>query len=241
MHRNTADKAMDEITNEVVRVEQEEPEVYVDFEMLHQVNPDIYAWIIVPNTNINYPVFQSPEGEDTDYYLNRNIDGSLGYPGSIYTQLRNSKDFTDPVTIVYGHNMKNKSMFANLHEFKNQKFFEQNQYVYFYTERENLVYKIFAVSILDDRLILDYYDDFKNVDDEIIFLEEVRNKSVNFDEDTNIDVERDKIIGLSTCMANSPNERLYIFAKKLSSEEVDLLNVKEQQVEMIKRINLHEN
>ena len=57
------------------------------------MNPDVYAWITVPGTEIEYPILQHPS--DNSYYFMHNIDGSYGYPGCIYTENLNSKDFTD--------------------------------------------------------------------------------------------------------------------------------------------------
>ena len=73
----------------------EVPEKNIDFDKLHkEVSEDIYAWIYIPDTNIDYPVFQHPT--DNAYYLEHNVDGSEGYPGCIYTENYNSKDFSDP-------------------------------------------------------------------------------------------------------------------------------------------------
>ena len=243
IQKKRAQEKVDKLAQEAVteKGSGEEAEVYMNFESLHEINSDIYAWVFVPNTNINYPVLQSPQGQDTDYYLNTNLDGSSGYPGCIYTQLRNSKDFTDPVTIIYGHNMKNGTMFANLHQYREQEFFQQNPYVYIFGEKQNMVYKVFSCAVFDDKLILDYYNDFENEKDMSLFMEEVKNQSENYDDSIEINLNKDKIIGLSTCMANSPNERLYVFAKKLTDDEVNNLNLNKQLKEIIKYIGLHEN
>ncbi|MGN1147559.1 MAG: class B sortase, partial [Lachnospiraceae bacterium] len=121
----------------------EVPEKTIDFKALQEEeNADIYAWITVPGTKVDYPVLQHPE--DPTYYLNYNIDGSKGYPGCIYTEFYNSKDWDDPNTVLYGHNMKNGTMFASLHYYEDPQFFEEYPYVYIYTEEKVLVYQIFA-------------------------------------------------------------------------------------------------
>lgn len=80
--------------------EEEEPplEIPVDFATLQKENPDIYAWITVPGTNIDYPILQR-EG-DNAYYLNHNVDGEQEKAGAIFTEDYNSKDFTDPNTVT---------------------------------------------------------------------------------------------------------------------------------------------
>ena len=120
------------------------PKKKIDFDELHTtISEDIYAWIYIPNTNIDYPVLQS--ASDNSYYLEHNLDGSEGYPGCIYTENYNSKDFTDRQTVIYGHNMRDGRMFSDLHSYESQEFFDTNRYVYIYTQdNEVLLYKIFA-------------------------------------------------------------------------------------------------
>lgn len=86
----------------------------VDFAALWEQNEDVYAWITVPGTLVDYPVLQHPS--DDEYYLHHTIDHVEGLPGSIYSETVNAKDFTDMNTILYGHNMKNDTMFGSLHE-----------------------------------------------------------------------------------------------------------------------------
>lgn len=80
----------------------------VDFEQLKAQNPDIYAWISVPGTGIDYPVLQKSDAKDPydNYYLNHQVDLSEGFPGVIYSQPVNRRDFMDAVTVLYGHNLK---------------------------------------------------------------------------------------------------------------------------------------
>lgn len=87
---------------------------------MKETNPDIYAWIEIPDTNVNYPIVQS--ADDDSYYLNHTIDGQEGYPGSIYTEKVNAKDFSDFNTVIYGHDMKDGSMFKDLHKFEDADF-----------------------------------------------------------------------------------------------------------------------
>jgi hypothetical protein len=84
----------------------------IDFASLQELNEDVYAWITVEGTVIDYPILQHPT--DNSRYLDYNIDGSYGYPGCIYTENMNSKDFRDRNTVIYGHNLKNGAMLPNL-------------------------------------------------------------------------------------------------------------------------------
>lgn len=133
-------------TAEAEAASEETAVIPVKFGELQSVNPDVYAWITVPGTEIDYPILQHPS--DNSYYLMHNIDGSYGYPGCIYTENLNSKDFTDNNTVIYGHNMKNGSMFAQLHKFEDPDFFRGNREVLIYLPDEVLHYTIFAAHIM---------------------------------------------------------------------------------------------
>lgn len=116
------------------------PQKNLNWKKLKGVNQDIYAWIYIPGTGVDYPVLQHPS--DDSYYLNYNMNGTRGYPGCIYTEKANSKEFTDFDTVVYGHNMRNDTMFASLHNYEDQTFFNNFPYIYVYTKEKVLVYEI---------------------------------------------------------------------------------------------------
>jgi sortase B len=82
------------------------PEKDIDFAALKEENSDVYAWIYVPGTNVDYPVLQHPT--DDAYYLEHNMDGSKGLPGCIYSESVNTKDFTDPNTVLRSQHEKRK-------------------------------------------------------------------------------------------------------------------------------------
>ena len=199
-------------TAETETATEEQSEVIpVKFEELQAVNPDVYAWITVPGTDIDYPILQ--HASDNTYYLMHNIDGSYGYPGCIYTENMNSKDFTDNNTVIYGHNMKNGSMFAQLHKFEDPDFFKENREVLIYLPDEVLHYTIFAAHIYDDRHLL-YSFDFADPDVYQKYLDSVfniRDMSANIDKDMTV-TKDDQIITLVTCIGSQPNNRLLVQA-----------------------------
>ncbi len=186
------------------------PEKSIDFTDLQEnTNADIYAWIYIPDSKIDYPIVQHPT--DNYYYLNYNLDGTKGYPGCIYTEDYNVRDFTDPNTVIYGHNMKNGTMFAGLHNYEDIQYFDENPYVYIYTPDKLLVYEIFAAYEYSDKHILYNYDCtnetiYQNYLDEI---SNVRSMNCNIREGVEVTTE-DKIITLSTCIANKPNNRYLV-------------------------------
>lgn len=208
-----------EVTTEEATEAADEPETVevntsdspVDWEGLWEVNEDVYAWITVPGTVIDYPILQ--HATDNTYYLNYNIDGSYGYPGCIYTENMNAKDFTDNNTVIYGHNMKNGSMFAGLHQYEERSFFEEHPQVLIYTPEKTYEYTIFAAYIYDDRHLL-YSFDFANEDVYASYLDTVlnmRDLSANIRDDIAVTRE-DSIITLVTCMSNQPDKRLLVQA-----------------------------
>ena len=128
----------------------------VNFATLKEQNPEVYAWIYVPGTDVNLPVGQSTT--DDNYYLNHNIDGDYAVEGAIFSQSMNAADFSDPVTVLYGHNLVNGSMFSTLHYFENEDFFSQHDTMYVYTIGHILTYKVVSAYQYDDRHILNSFD-----------------------------------------------------------------------------------
>lgn len=191
------------------------PQKNLDWEELEAVNPDIYAWIYIPNTNIDYPVLQ--RSGDNDYYLEHNLDGSRGKPGCIYTEDLNSKEFTDYNTVIYGHNMKSGAMFRTLHDFEDKSFFDNNQYVYIYTKDRTLVYKIFAAYTNDAKHILNS-NDFTSEQGLSDYLEKVFKKAQaeGYLRDDVAVTGENAILTLSTCTTSS--DKRYIVQAVLVNE-----------------------
>ena len=187
------------------------PEKEVDFADLQEnTNGDIYAWIHIPDTKIDYPVLQHPT--DNSYYLNHNLDGSRGYPGCIYTEDYNKKDFTDPNTVLYGHNMKNGTMFAGLHKYGDSEYLEEHPYIYIYTEEGLLAYEIFAAYQSGDEHILYAHDGFEDRKVYGKYLEEIlsmRSMGSVLKEGAEV-TEDSRIITLSTCISGKPDNRFLV-------------------------------
>ena len=186
-------------------------------ETVEAENPDIYAWITIPGTNVDYPVLQR-EG-DNGYYLNHSVDGAGSIAGAIFTEDYNSKDFTDPNTIIYGHNMKNGSMFRTLHNYSDREFFDNNRDITIYMPDKILHYTIFAAYLYDSRHLMLSFD-FKDPDVFRAYLDSVRNiRDMNAFVDTDIPVtEEDKIITLSTCYKGQADRRYLVQAVLVSIE-----------------------
>lgn len=196
---------------------QKEPvEIPIDFAALQAKNPDIYAWIQIPETKVDYPVVQS--STDNGYYLNHTIDGVEGYPGSIYTENLNKKDFSDGNTVIYGHNMKNGTMFASLHKYVDPSYMKEHPEILIYTPEHKYTYQVFAAVTYDDRHILSSFDfaDSAQFQGFLDSINSVRNMSTYRNPDISVTAE-DKIITLSTCN-NNDSQRFLVEAVLISEE-----------------------
>lgn len=197
---------------------EEEPskvEIPIDFEALQEQNEDVYAWIRIPGTNVDYPILQ--DGEDNGYYLNHTIDGIEAIEGSIYTENYNNKDFDDPNTVIYGHNMKNGSMFRTLHNYEDKAFFDENREIFIYLPDRILEYRIFAAYIYDNRHLLLNFDfedpeEFQQYIDDIF---DIRDISAHIDASMEVGVD-DRILTLSTCNAGIETQRYLVQAVLIS-------------------------
>ena len=121
---------------------QEEPEEKlpeIDFEGLRAINGDVVAWIQIPGIGVDYPVVQ---GKDNEHYLHYTFDGKTNKEGSIFLDYRNRADFTDSKVIIYGHNMKDGSMFSNLKKFQDAGFRKEQGRVLLYLPDRVLEYEI---------------------------------------------------------------------------------------------------
>lgn len=194
----------------------------VDFETLRKTNTDICAWISVPGANVDYPVLRNESAENPHdaYYLQHTVERASGLPGAIYIEPCNAADFTDPVTVIYGHHMKNGTMFGSLHEFQNDAFFEENTDACIVTPERTYVYRIFAEVVYDDRHIMGSYD-FSSEEDYQEFLDSLKENRDMRDiirEDADVTPE-ERIIVLSTCVKGEDDRRLLIGAVLIDEYE----------------------
>ena len=128
---------------EAVTEPEEEPIQFpeVDFDALLEVNKDVVAWVYIEDTNINYPVVR---GKDNKRYLTTMIDGSYNGAGTIFMDYRNQPDLSDPHTILYGHNMKNNTMFANILQYRDQEFYDAHPVGMLMTPDQNYQFEIIS-------------------------------------------------------------------------------------------------
>ena len=189
----------------------------VDFASLQERNSEIYAYIIVPNTEIELPILQSRV--DDLYYINKDLDGKYSRLGSLFTQSKNSLDFSDPVTVIYGHNYFSGGMFTNLHYFENADFFRENAYFYIYTPGRKLTYRIVSAYKYDDRHILNSFDfsDLAVRREYFDYVLDPRSMLRNVREGASLEIT-DKLVVLSTCLTGGYNGRYLVNGVLINDE-----------------------
>lgn len=116
----------------------------VDFEALRETGPDIIGWLTLPDTAMNYPVTQT---DDNEYYLHHLYDGTYNKTGCLFADYENQEDFSDRNTIIYGHNMRDGSMFATLNEYDEQSYFDGHPQMYLVTPGGGYVVEIFTAFV----------------------------------------------------------------------------------------------
>lgn len=198
--------------------EKDPVKIPIDFATLQKENSDVYAWIKIENTNIDYPILRK-EG-DNGYYLTHTMENKESPEGSIFTEDYNSTDFEDPNTVIYGHDMKNGSMFQNLLEYQDKEFFDKNREVIIYTPDAIRHYKIFAAYLYDDRHLMESFDfNIKSIYQAYLdSIFSMRNMNAQIDTTAEIGTD-DKIITLSTCYGNQSDKRYLVQAVLVSIEK----------------------
>jgi len=186
------------------------PPIEIDFEVLRAISADAAAWLYCPDTVIDYPLMCA---NDYDYYLNRLPDGTYNANGSLFIDYNNAPDFSDRLTVVYGHHMQSKAMFGSLVGYKSQRYFDEFPYMYLYTEQGNyrieLIYGcVIAAGQWRERAFM--YSD--NVDSLLAYAAH----NTTFVSDAKY-LSGDRIVVLSTCSYEF-NDARYVVIGVLRSE-----------------------
>lgn len=181
----------------------------VNWKELQAINPDIIAWILIPDTEISYPIVQ---GQDNDYYLTHTAEKKSNYAGSVFMDYQAKNDFSDYNTFIYAHNVLHGTMFAEIKNYKDPDFFKKHPYVYVFTPSVNYRTEVIEIASVDTTSpaystpvatgqgLIDYVNMVKQYAD-------IR---------SDVEVgEKDHIITLSTCSYETDNEdaRYLLFAK----------------------------
>lgn len=175
---------------------------------LKKLNPDVKAWIQVSKTNIDYPVVQ---GQDDMEYINKNVYGEFELLGAIFLSCLNKDDFSDPYNLVYGHNMKNGGMFADVADFTNKEYFETHQKGKLYLTDATRKIRFFAcmkVTAADAKI---YHPDGYRKENLKDLLDYIQANAVQY-RDVNV-ADENSLIALSTCSEAETNGRVVLIGK----------------------------
>jgi len=186
----------------------------VDFEKLKEINSEVVAWIRFEEpSQISYPVVKGP---DNSKYLKTTFEGNTNAAGTLFVDVDNSGDFTDRNTFIYGHNMKNGSMFGQLRKYKKKDFGKEHPYFYIYTpDGKETTYQVLAVSVVKDTS--ESYRKWYNTDEEFLDYIKYIRSIAGYKTDVEVGVDS-KIVSLSTCTNVSDDERLLVHGVKVSEK-----------------------
>ncbi len=196
----------------------------INFLELVNQNPDIYAWLYVPGTQVNMPVLQSDLADN--YYLYRNVNKEDDPTGAAYTQSLNSKDFTDPVTVIYGHTFqpddeRAEAAFGTLHNFEDKAFFDEHPFFYVYTPKKMYTYKIVSAGEVTDEHILNEHD----FSDRFVlqeYLDEMQHPTGDHSFESGMEqlqAGQAYVVQLSTCTIPSVPEKRYLVSGVMVGEK----------------------
>lgn len=179
--------------------------------ILKDMNSDYKFWIKVDGTNIDFPVVQ---GKDNDFYLHHNFNKEKSFSGSIFVDSSNDLN-NDSNIVIYGHNMRNDTMFAQMKHFKNENFFNTNKYITLYKDGKKLNFEIFSVYLSDAKdLDSELKLSFSNKESYETYLKEQADKSLFKRE--GVDLQPDsRIITLVTCSYEFDDARIVVVAKEV--------------------------
>ncbi len=222
LYKDTNFKSAAEVFAEMKKSEKGEIMLFknpIRFEEVHLLNREVCAWIQIEGMEvIDYPILQSATADSEDFYLDHDINGEQKKAGSIYIQRYNRNDFSDRNTVIYGHNMRNGTMFGQLKKFRDKTFFNEHRNIYIYTPDKIMQYEIISAFVYDDRHLLASFN--FNYDDEKCqeFFDTCTNpraitKQVLEGAELTTD---DQIITLSTCTSNN-TERYLVIGKLIAT------------------------
>ena len=182
-------------------------DVEIKFRKLMKKYPDVKAWLYSKGTIINYPVAQ---GKDNEWYLHHTLDGKWNGAGTLFIDQNNIKPFEEFLTVIYGHHMRDGSMFGSLVKYRDQEYYQKHKILKLYTPKKNYEIHVIGSSTIpgnSDR----YKFDFENDEDKQEYLNWIDQSTETLTEE-HATVE-DRIVMLSTCTYEFDDARFVLFGK----------------------------
>nr|WP_294493215.1 class B sortase [uncultured Mediterraneibacter sp.] len=180
------------------------------FEEFRQINPEVFGWLTVYGTNIDYPLVQA---EDNEKYLNTSADGEYSLSGSLFLDFRNRNDLSDFNSIIYGHHMAGNVMFGDIGSFKDREYFESRMYGELYCDGQYYGLEFFAFLEVDAYNDAVYHPAVTGEAQQRDYLNMLREQALYYRE-IGVDYE-DRVVLLSTCTSDITNGR-HILAGRLT-------------------------
>lgn len=187
-----------------------EPQLLPRFVDLLEINPDTVGWIRIPETVIDYPVVQY---EDNAYYLERDFNQNYAKAGTLFMDFRMKLDETDRHEIIYGHHMRDGSMFTGLIKYKSQDFFDAHRFVYLDKLYHQETWEIFSAYVTD----VEFYFIETNFADDQAWLDFIRllQEKSTFQTDVALTAQ-DRVLTLVTCTYEFDNARYVVHARRIA-------------------------
>lgn len=192
-----------------------EEDFEINWKALKKKNEEILAWLLIPDTNISYPIVK---GSDNSFYLTHSFEKKVNYAGAIFMDHQADGKFKDRNTLIYGHNMWHKTMFTDIEKFKKKKFFNEHPYLYIFTPEQNYRCEIFSIHSAKD-LSASYDLNYPDTESWQKYQTMVQELS-DFKRDVKL-TPKDHIVSLSTCSyeeGNSTDLRYLLHAKLVKWE-----------------------
>ena len=180
------------------------------FDDLQKINPEVFGWLTVENTHIDYPLVQA---SNNSKYVNTNVKGEFSLSGSIFLDYRNNKNFSDMNNIIYGHHIDKEAMFGELEYFKEQEYFEDHKYGQLYYEEQWHEIEFFAFLYAEAHDAVIYNPNIMGENERVNYLNYIREHAKHFRE-LSFQSE-DKYVVLSTCNSSFTNGR-YVLVCRIS-------------------------
>lgn len=185
--------------------------IKVNFDALHRENKDIVGWIYCEGTPLSYPVLQS---DDNETYLRADIYKNYLVSGTIFVDFRCDSIGEDSNYIIYGHHMKNRTMFGSLHDYKDQSYYDAHPTISYLTPNGNYTIQVVAGGVIDMNDII-YHPNPKEAEFEAYLENLLRNST--FDSGLTFEKE-DKLVTLTTCSYDFEGARYVVVGKLIPNE-----------------------
>lgn len=199
-------KANNEVI-EIAKVDLKKKKFNIDWDKLLSMNGDTVAWIRAKDTKINYPIVQ---GKDNDFYLHHLFNKEYNFKGTLFVDCNVKRPFKDFNSIIYGHTMKDGSMFKTLGKYEDMEYYDKHKIMFLATPKKNYDVKIFAMAKIVASSDL-YKMDFADVVDKQQYIDKVRKISKI---KTSVKVgPKDRLIMMSTCTTDVNEDRFVVYGK----------------------------